>query len=53
MYIYEQEYDRALAVLRDAIGADTVARLMAEGATMTEEQAIGEASETRCLERPA
>ena len=53
LYIYEQEYDRAHAVLRDAIGADAVARLMAEGATMTEERAIEEASETRCLERPA
>jgi predicted ATPase/transcriptional regulator with XRE-family HTH domain len=37
------EYDRALAVLRDAIGADELARLMATGATMTEDEAIAQA----------
>ena len=40
----DQEYDQALAVLRNALGAEAVAKLMAEGAAMTEEQAVGEAS---------
>jgi hypothetical protein len=39
-----EERDRALAALRDALGADSVAKLMAEGAAMTEEQAVAEAS---------
>jgi hypothetical protein len=41
----EQEpyYHRALAVLRDALGDDTVAKLVAEGAAITEEQAVEEA----------
>jgi predicted ATPase/transcriptional regulator with XRE-family HTH domain len=51
MYIYEQGYDRALAGLREALGADAMAGFMAEGATMTEEQAVEEASKRRCLER--
>ena len=53
MYIYEQGYKRALAALAAAIGPDAVASHMAEGATMTEEQAVEEASETPCLERRA
>ena len=53
MYIYEQGYDRALAALAAAIGPDAVASHMAEGAMMTEEQAVEEASETPCLERRA
>jgi predicted ATPase/transcriptional regulator with XRE-family HTH domain len=35
-----KEYDRALLLLRDAIGADELKRLMAAGATMTEDEAI-------------
>ncbi|MGA9019113.1 MAG: helix-turn-helix domain-containing protein [Candidatus Cybelea sp.] len=53
LYLHEQEYNRVLAILRDAIGAGLVASLMADGGVMTEEQAVEEASETRCLERPA
>jgi tetratricopeptide (TPR) repeat protein len=53
LYLHEQEYNRVLAVLRDAMGAGPVASLMADGGAMTEEQAVEEASETRCLERPA
>ncbi len=40
----EQEYGRVLAALRDAIGTDEVATLMAAGAAMTEDQAIETAS---------
>jgi hypothetical protein len=36
-------YDRTLTALRAAIGAEAVAKLMAEGAVMTEEQAVEEA----------
>jgi predicted ATPase/DNA-binding XRE family transcriptional regulator len=36
------EYDSALELLRDAIGADVVARLMAAGASMTEDEAIAQ-----------
>ena len=36
----KQQYDRALAVLRDAIGAEPLADLMAESAMLTEEQAV-------------
>ena len=39
----QREHDRAISVLRDAMGADEVANLMAEGAIMTEDQAIAEA----------
>ena len=53
MYIYEHAYDRAVAALREVLGADAVTSLMLEGATMTEEQAVEEASERRCLGRPA
>jgi non-specific serine/threonine protein kinase len=38
-----REYDRALVVLRDAIGADELTRLMAAGATMTEDEAVAQA----------
>ena len=44
MYIYQQGYDRALTLLRETLGADAVTSLMAEGATMTEEQAVDVAS---------
>ena len=37
-----EEHDRAFAALRDALGADRVAELTAEGAAMTEEQAVAE-----------
>ncbi|MGB7049458.1 MAG: helix-turn-helix domain-containing protein [Candidatus Cybelea sp.] len=39
-YLEVRECDRAINQLRDAIGADEVARLRAEGTTMTEEQAV-------------
>jgi predicted ATPase/DNA-binding XRE family transcriptional regulator len=39
----EPEYDHALVVLRETLGIDAVATLMAAGATMTEEQAVEEA----------
>ena len=53
MYIYEQAYDRAVTVLREALGADAVTKLMGEGAKMTEAQAVEEASKRRGLGRPA
>jgi predicted ATPase/transcriptional regulator with XRE-family HTH domain len=40
-----QEYPRALDVLRDAVGADDLARLMEAGATMTEGDAVEQAQE--------
>jgi hypothetical protein len=39
----QQEYDRALAVLRDGIGGDRLADLMAAGATMSEDEVIEKA----------
>jgi predicted ATPase/DNA-binding XRE family transcriptional regulator len=42
-YSLQQEYDRALAVLRGAIGPDDLTHLMAAGATMTEDEAIDQA----------
>jgi predicted ATPase/transcriptional regulator with XRE-family HTH domain len=42
-YLGQQEYDRVLARLRDVMGADLVAKLMSEGAAMTEERAFTEA----------
>jgi tetratricopeptide (TPR) repeat protein len=39
-YVGQQEYDRVLAVLRSAMGADAVENLMSEGEAMTEEQAL-------------
>jgi predicted ATPase/transcriptional regulator with XRE-family HTH domain len=42
MYIHELEYGRALASLRDALGPDRAALLMAEGAAMTEELVVGQ-----------
>jgi predicted ATPase/transcriptional regulator with XRE-family HTH domain len=42
-YGLRQKYDRALIVLRDAIGADELTDLMAAGATMTEDEAIAQA----------
>ena len=43
--VQEQQYDRVVTVLRDAMDDETVANLMAAGATMPEEQAIHEALE--------
>ena len=42
-YSLEPEYERGLAVLRGAIGADVLTKLMAAGATMTEDEAIDQA----------
>ncbi len=39
----QREYDRALAVLCDAVDADDLAHLMAAGAMMTEDEAIEQA----------
>jgi non-specific serine/threonine protein kinase len=36
----QQEYDRVVNVLREVIGADALGKLMAAGATLTEEQAV-------------
>ena len=41
----QREHDRVISVLRDAIGANELANLMAEGAMLTEEQAVAEAAE--------
>jgi hypothetical protein len=38
-----QEYERAMAVLRNAMSSDQLAKLMNEGAAMSEEQVIDEA----------
>jgi len=43
--LWEPEYDRAIALLRDAIGVDAVASFMTAGATITEDQAVEEALE--------
>jgi predicted ATPase/ribosome-binding protein aMBF1 (putative translation factor) len=40
----QREYDRVLAALGEAIGADSVAGLMADGAAMSEEEAVAEAT---------
>ncbi len=45
--IEQPEYDWVVAVLREALGTDTVETLMAAGALMTEEQAVGEALSVR------
>jgi predicted ATPase/class 3 adenylate cyclase/tetratricopeptide (TPR) repeat protein len=42
-YTEQQEHDRTLAALRDALGADDLAKLMNEGRTWSEEKAIAEA----------
>jgi hypothetical protein len=42
-YGLQHEYDRALAVLRGAIGADDLRHLLSAGATMTEDEAIDQA----------
>ncbi len=40
-----RQYDGMLAMLRDALGTDAVAALMADGVSMTQEQAVEEALE--------
>ena len=42
-YTEQQEYDRMLPALRDALGVDECAKLMAEGGTWNEDQAVAEA----------
>jgi predicted ATPase/class 3 adenylate cyclase len=42
-YTEQQEYDKMLAVLREALGADELARLLQEGSGWSEDQAITEA----------
>ena len=39
----QREHDRAISALRDALGTDAVANLMAEGAMMTQDKAVKEA----------
>ena len=41
----QREHDRVISVLRDTIGAGELTKLMAEGAAMTQEQAIATAVE--------
>ncbi len=41
-YTEQQEHDKMLAALRDALGEDQLAKLMAEGATWTEDRAVAE-----------
>jgi hypothetical protein len=43
--IERRGHDLVLAALRDALGAEAVADLIAEGALMTQEQAIATAAE--------
>jgi hypothetical protein len=38
--LMEWQYGRVIFALRESLGADAVARLMAEGAAMTEEQVV-------------
>jgi predicted ATPase/class 3 adenylate cyclase len=42
-YTEQQEYDKLLPALRDALGADECAKLMNEGSTWSEDQAVAEA----------
>jgi tetratricopeptide (TPR) repeat protein len=42
-YTEQQEYDVILSVLREALGADQLARLTTEGSTWSEDQAVTEA----------
>jgi tetratricopeptide (TPR) repeat protein len=50
----QREYDHAIAMLRDVIGADDLVHLMAAGAMMTEDEAIDQvhAIDRMCLSRP-
>jgi Arc/MetJ family transcription regulator len=40
----QQEYDAMLPALREALGADELSKLMAEGSTWSEDQAVAEAT---------
>ncbi|HKU66878.1 MAG TPA: hypothetical protein VJP85_03785 [Candidatus Baltobacteraceae bacterium] len=42
-YTEQQEYDAMLPALRDALGADELAKIMAEGSAWSEDQAVTEA----------
>jgi hypothetical protein len=42
-YTEQQEYDKTLAALRDALGADECAKFMAEGSSWSEDHAVAEA----------
>ncbi|HKU67734.1 MAG TPA: hypothetical protein VJP85_08160, partial [Candidatus Baltobacteraceae bacterium] len=42
-YTEKQEYDAMLPALRDALGADELAKLMSEGGAWSEDQAVAEA----------
>jgi predicted ATPase len=42
-YTEQQEYDKMLPALRNALGADECAKLMNEGSAWNEDQAVGEA----------
>ena len=42
-YTEQQEYDKMLAALRDALGEDQLAKLTAEGAAWSEDQAVAQA----------
>ena len=52
-YTEQQEYDRVLAVLRRALGTDELAKLMSDGAALTEEQAVAYALEMQDREHSA
>ncbi len=42
-YTEQQEYDKVLAALRDALGADKLAKLMEEGGVWSEDEAVTQA----------
>jgi hypothetical protein len=42
-YTERQEYDKLVHALREALGEDELAKLMAEGSTWTEDHAVAEA----------
>jgi hypothetical protein len=45
-FIERPQYERVLAVLRETLGSDALAKLMAAGATMNADQAVEEAFAT-------
>jgi predicted ATPase/transcriptional regulator with XRE-family HTH domain len=46
-YVQQPLYDRVITVVRSALGADAVAGLLADGAAMTEGQAVGQVMSLR------
>ena len=42
-YTKQQEYDKMIAALRDALGEDELAKLLDEGSAWSEDQAVAEA----------